>query len=99
MIKKTRNHYVVLIIILIFGSLTLTINNVLAADITCPNAGSSPPYFVCTGTPEDDTMQGSSKPDNITGLAGNDQMIGGQKDVEFNVCVGVCSIPPDSLRW
>jgi hypothetical protein len=44
-------------------------------------------------------MQGTSKPDNMSGLAGNDQMIGGQKDVEFNVCVGVCSIPPDSLRW
>ena len=32
----------------------------------------------------------------MSGLAGNDQMIGGQKDDEFKVCV-VCSIPPDSF--
>ena len=68
MIDKTRNHSVVVIIILVFGSLTLTINNVLAADITCPNAGTSPPYFLCNGTPEDDNMQGTSKPDNMSGL-------------------------------
>jgi hypothetical protein len=85
MINETRNHSVVLMIILILGPLTLTINNVLAADITCPNAGSSPPYVVCNGTPEDDNMQWSSKPDDMSGLGGNDQMIGGQKDDEFRV--------------
>jgi serralysin len=42
-------------------------------------------------------MQGTSKPDKMSELNGNDEMIGGQKDDEFGVCVGNCLIPPDSF--